>query len=185
MKYGELNLGQIEAIVNKLGGMAGVQRFLAGNSEVVVKNLVPAGIFRLAVDYGKLLAEMIAAGRYDWKNSDITARRFPIEGKGVVEFEARYFHPDYTISSDDAIATMNAGWEPAKIEHILALGATFPDEQRKFPIVGLGSVAEVDGSRVVPCLSKDGSRRGPGLSWWGLDWDSDCRFLAVRKVSAP
>lgn len=35
MKYGELNLGQIEAIVNKLGGMEGVQRFLSG--ELVVK----------------------------------------------------------------------------------------------------------------------------------------------------
>jgi hypothetical protein len=40
MKYGELNLGQIEAIVNKLGGMDGVQRFLAGTSEVVVKGLL-------------------------------------------------------------------------------------------------------------------------------------------------
>ena len=35
MKYGELNLGQVEAIVNKLGGMEGVQRFLSG--ELVVK----------------------------------------------------------------------------------------------------------------------------------------------------
>ncbi|MDO8495220.1 MAG: hypothetical protein Q7S32_01675 [bacterium] len=35
MKYGELNLGQIEAIVNKLGGMDGVQRLLSG--ELVFK----------------------------------------------------------------------------------------------------------------------------------------------------
>ena len=34
MKYNELNLGQMEAIVNKLGGMDGVQRFLSG--ELVV-----------------------------------------------------------------------------------------------------------------------------------------------------
>lgn len=34
MKYGELNLGQIEAIVNKLGGMEGAMRFLRG--ELVV-----------------------------------------------------------------------------------------------------------------------------------------------------
>jgi len=37
MKYGKLNLGQVEAIVNKLGGMEGVQLFLSGMSEVVVK----------------------------------------------------------------------------------------------------------------------------------------------------
>jgi len=35
MKYGELNLGQVEAVVNKLGGMEGVRMFLAG--ELVVK----------------------------------------------------------------------------------------------------------------------------------------------------
>lgn len=37
MKYGELNLGQVEALVNKLGGMEGVRRFLSG--ELVVKEL--------------------------------------------------------------------------------------------------------------------------------------------------
>jgi hypothetical protein len=30
MKYGELTLGQVEALVNKLGGMEGVQSFLSG-----------------------------------------------------------------------------------------------------------------------------------------------------------
>lgn len=34
MKYGELNLGQVEAVVNKLGGMDGVRRLLA--NELVV-----------------------------------------------------------------------------------------------------------------------------------------------------
>jgi len=34
MKYGELNLGQIEAIINKLGGMEGVMRFLQGETTV-------------------------------------------------------------------------------------------------------------------------------------------------------
>lgn len=40
MKYGELNLGQIEAVVNKLGGMDGVKQFLAGTVEVVVKSVL-------------------------------------------------------------------------------------------------------------------------------------------------
>lgn len=37
MKYGELTLGQVEAIVNKLGGMEGVKRFLSG--KMVIKEL--------------------------------------------------------------------------------------------------------------------------------------------------
>ncbi|MDE2000947.1 MAG: hypothetical protein KGI60_00060 [Patescibacteria group bacterium] len=35
MKYGDLTLGKAEAIVNKLGGMEGVKRFLAGELELV------------------------------------------------------------------------------------------------------------------------------------------------------
>jgi hypothetical protein len=36
MKYGELTLGQVEAVVNKIGGMEGVKRILSGE-EVVIK----------------------------------------------------------------------------------------------------------------------------------------------------
>lgn len=53
MKYGDLNLGQVEALVNKLGGMDGVKRVLAGTVEVVVKSilaLVNGGVQFDAVD---------------------------------------------------------------------------------------------------------------------------------------
>lgn len=43
MKYGELTLGQIEALVNKLGGMDGVRQLLAG--KLVVKNLLDKPVF--------------------------------------------------------------------------------------------------------------------------------------------
>ncbi|OGZ32058.1 MAG: hypothetical protein A3H02_02710 [Candidatus Niyogibacteria bacterium RIFCSPLOWO2_12_FULL_41_13] len=36
MKYGKLTLGQVEAIVNKLGGMEGVKRFLSGETVIQV-----------------------------------------------------------------------------------------------------------------------------------------------------
>lgn len=39
-KYSELSLGQIEAIVNKLGGMEGVQRLLSGKVEMVLKSIL-------------------------------------------------------------------------------------------------------------------------------------------------
>lgn len=38
MKYGELTLGQMEAIVNKLGGMDGAMRFLRDELKLVAKN---------------------------------------------------------------------------------------------------------------------------------------------------
>lgn len=39
MKYGELNLGQIEALVNKLGGMDGVSSLLADEMVVIKKEI--------------------------------------------------------------------------------------------------------------------------------------------------
>ena len=72
-------------------------------------------------------------------------------------------------------------WEPAKIENTLAYGAKNPEEQRKFPIVGLGSVGKVYGDRRIPYLDRDDSGRRLGLAWWGHGWDARCRFLGVRK----
>ena len=153
--------------------------------EIAAVNSDVSGVFRLTVDCGKSLEQMIAAGHYDWKNSDITPKRFPIKGNGVVECEARYFHFNRNIFSEKAIEAMKeAGWESAQIEHVLSLGATFPEEQRKFPIIGLGSVALVGGDRRVPCLSGDGSGRSLGLYWFVHVWGAYFRFLAVRKVSA-
>lgn len=138
------------------------------------------------VDYDMSLDEMIAAGDYDWKNDDIAAKRFPIVGKGKVEFEDTIFHFDRDISSEDAVKEILAAdsknpWEPAKIENILAYGAKNPEEQRKFPIIGLGSVGKVGGSRYVPCLGRDDSKRALDLHWWDIDWNTLYRFLGVRK----
>jgi len=145
-------------------------------------------IFRLSVDYSQSLEQMIAAGQYDWTNDSITAQRFPIEGNCVVEFEGRYFHFNRNISSENVIKEIEAAdtanpWSTAKIEHVLSHGKTFPEEQRKFPIIGLGSVAEVLGNRDVPYLDRLDSERELDLGWFDDDWDPVCRFLAVRKVS--
>lgn len=149
--------------------------------------LVPDVII-LPIDYAKSLEQMIANGRYDWKNDELTAKRFPIVGEGIVEYEFRYIHPNRKVSSENAVYLIKKEdsenpWEPAKTEHLLAYGEAFPEEQRKFPIVALGSVGEVRGDRHVPCLDKGGSERGLNLGWWGGGWNDDCRFLAVRRVS--
>jgi hypothetical protein len=57
----------------------------------------------------------------------------------------------------------------------------YPEEQRKFPVVALGSVAEVRGERNVPDLYRRGAERDLNLSWLDGDWIGSCRFLAVRN----
>ncbi len=143
---------------------------------------LPSEPIVLIVDYGQTLEQMIVAGRYDWKDDDITVKRFPIEGKGAVEFEAVLFHFDKDVSSENAKKQIEeAGYEVGKIEHVLSFGANYPEEQRKFPIVGLGSVGEVDGRCRVPCLGRGGSGRHLFLGWWVGAWPAAFRFLGVRK----
>lgn len=88
---------------------------------------VMSNVFHLTVDYSQSLEQMIAAGRYDWRNDDITAKRFPIKGEGIVEYEARYFNFDRNISSENTIDAIEAEdtanpWSAAKIEHVLSHG---------------------------------------------------------------
>jgi hypothetical protein len=54
-------------------------------------------------------------------------------------------------------------WKPARIEGLLAYGVKNPNEQRQYPIVGLGSFAGVLGSRYVPYLYGRGAGRGLDL----------------------
>jgi hypothetical protein len=143
----------------------------------------------VSVDYAKTLPDMIAAGHFDWVNDDITPKRFPIKGTGIVELETKVFHFDRYISSKDAVAAIKADdkanpWEPATIEALLAYAAKHPDEQRQYPIIGLGSVAEVRGDRRVPYLRRHGAERSLRLSWWDGGWLDYSRFLAVRKLSS-
>lgn len=140
-------------------------------------------VFSLIIDYTQSLEKMIAAGHYDWKNDDITQEHFPIKGSGRQEVEAVLFHFNRMVSSEQMISEMEkAGYEPGKIEHLLALGASQPDLQRRFPIVALGS-SWVDpvGDRGVPYLDGDASGRDLRLRWFKHDWLASDRFLAARK----
>lgn len=139
-------------------------------------------INKIKVDYNQNLESMIVDGQYDWKDSGITADRFSINGDGLVEVETILFHFDHSIYSEEAkLLIEEAGWKVAKIEHVLAYGAAYPDEQKKYPILALGSVGEVLGSRYVLVLGWDGSERGLRLSYCVGAWNDHCRFLAVRK----
>ncbi len=141
--------------------------------------MTPKQGLRVIVDYGKSLAEMIAAGNYDWKNNDINAKHFKVEGEGQQEIWIELIHFGRVMTSDQVITELDKqGLRPAKIEELLALGAQHPDEQRKYWIAALGSVSP---GRYVACLYLDGSGRYPSLDYFDSDWDGCYRFTAVRK----
>ncbi len=117
-----------------------------------------SGMFPISVDYSQSLADMIKAGKYDWTNSEMTEKKFPLKGDGVVERTLMLCHFDRMMTSEQVIeANQVGGVEPATIEDLLAFGAMYPEAQRKYPIIALGSSALVRGGRFVPCLGGCGS----------------------------
>lgn len=185
MKYGNLNLGQIEALVNKLGGMESVERVL--RDEVIIR-LTPTlneKEYTVVVDYTMSFTDMITAGRYDCKNDDITSEHFPIAGSGKVDTKLHLVHLNREATTKEVEAYLNTiGLQPAKIEHLLALGEKYPNLQREYSIIALGTVwVNRDGDHHVPFLRRSGLGRDLSLYWDDPDdrWGDYCRFLVSGK----
>jgi hypothetical protein len=139
--------------------------------------------FNVIVDYNRSFQQMIQTGNYDLVNNDITAEHFPVIGQGKEEKTITLFHFNRTISSEDVISEMEKqGFEPAKIEDLLALGEKYPDLQKQFPIAALGSVWRAPGDyRRVPCLRWPDVKRSLNLHWREDVWSARWRFVALRK----
>ena len=140
--------------------------------------------YDIVVNYNRSLADMIKACKYNWVNNDINSKHFPLKGKGKHELSAALFYLDRYIESDDVITEMDKqGYRPATIEELLALDEKYPDLQKEFLIIALGSVwRRPSGDRDVPCLRWNGSERGLDLYWFdGKRYVADWRFLAIRK----
>lgn len=155
-------------------------------SPVVQTQKAVEGLFHLIIDHSQTLQQMIAAGKYDYINGDITAERFPVTGEGTVELDAELIHIGRYVTNAEAEAELDRrGYRPATMAEQLAFGATFPEEQRKYPIVALAAFWRYPyGNRSVASLDSDGLQRELDLHWMSsnFQWYDACRFLAVRKA---
>lgn len=186
----DLTAGQLNSLVKKAGGHEQVLRILSGELKIQLLSttsdpgvVIPAETEQfLSVEADLSFEERVTRGQYGWRNSDLTEKRFPVTAEQVGDWEWKLFHFDRDISSEEAIWLMKEdGFEPAQIGHILAFGEKYPEEQRKFPIIGLDSVAEVGLDRNVPALWNDAGLRELILFWFDGDWVRDYRFLGVRR----
>lgn len=176
---------QVEALVEKAGGHEQVLRILSGELDV---ETLPGGDARepavriLTVSAALGFEERIERGGYGWRNDNLTEERFPITEDQTGEREQKLFHFNRSLSSADAARLIReAGFEPARIGDVLAFGEAFPNIQRRHPVVGLGSAAEIDNKASVPALWFDGYRRTLDLIWLEGDWHRNYRFLGVRR----
>ncbi len=182
MKY----FGAILDLLEKLQGRDGerwyqdITKFLRG--EMVSKTIsFLTATSKQVVNYDRSIADSFNAGKYDRRNIEITDANFPSTETGERKVEFGMFHFNKDTRSDANIAQMKAeGFRPATMKETLAYGEKNPEEQRKYTIIGLGSVANLRGPRRVASLSGTGSRRDAYLSFYVSEWLGGCRFLGVR-----
>lgn len=111
----------------------------------------------------------------------------PIKVCEGVSLETREIEPEYVqigrdVSNDAALAEIDKrGLRPCLPEELIVFGDAYPEEQRKFPIVALGSEASVCGDRYVAYLWHDDYGRHLSLYWVDGGWGGDYQCLAVCK----
>ncbi|HEV2695477.1 MAG TPA: hypothetical protein VG347_21470 [Verrucomicrobiae bacterium] len=139
--------------------------------------------FKITVDFSSTLKQMITAGRYDWKNTQITSRRFPIVGTGKQTSVVKLVHFNRPINSGDNVKVKleALGLKASTIEELLAFGIAFSDYQCRFPVVALGSIVKLNGLHFVAYLSYLDLHRKIDLQLYDKSWGGQCRFLTSPK----
>jgi len=121
MKYNTTTLGQIEAVINKLGGEKGMQDFLAGRTEIVKRKfhqfgddlLNGKGTFTVPTDYnhdtqvdvfGKKTRKLKSTYYY---NNELTSKNFSKATNKLVPgktYTIKMFPISETVQSEDCLA---------------------------------------------------------------------------------
>ncbi len=129
----------------------------------------------------KTLAEMTTIGNFDEIDLDINERYFGAETL-VVGINPRLYHFDRHVSTDDAIGLMaRDGFRPGTLGDLSIYDDQDQEADRRYPIVGLGSVGVIRGNHRVPYFIRNASPLKLHLISTILGWDGNYRFLAVRK----
>jgi hypothetical protein len=143
----------------------------------------PRETFPLSVNYDLPLEEAIDAGKYQGVHGSITRENFPSTRHGKAQLEIILVRYDQRMDSEGVLGELvKDGLRPAELPEFLAFGAEYPEVQRRFSVVGLGSVwKDRKGYRNVPCLYEASEGRYLDLHWWDDGWYSYSRFAAIRK----
>lgn len=143
----------------------------------------PREVYPIQVNYDLPLRDAIDAGDYQAVNASITGDNFPQARHGHASLEIFLMRFVGRMTSEEVInALSKEDLRPADLPEFLAFGAAYPQEQRRFSIICLGSVwQDKKHYRNVPCLYEASEARSLDLHWWDDGWYSYSRFAAVRK----
>ena len=169
-----------------------ISRVVAGQGDRLLEKFVdvmsntarnPRESFPTAVNYDLSVEDAIAAGDYRAVNGSITSRTFSSVRHGQAELQINLIRFDRRMTSEEVLRELEKeDLRAVELPELLAFGATHPDVQRQFSVVGLGSVwHDRKGYRNVPCLYAASEGRYLDLHWWDDAWYSYSRFAVVPK----
>jgi hypothetical protein len=185
-KFGKIIIQMADLLRRVMKGSLNVEYVSRRLQEIIDYKLTPDA-YHIFVDYGRSVEDGVKAGRYGRVDFDITSRNFPTKRKGTAKIEVELIHFNRRISTDEALRKLDRmGYRPAELRELLAFGEKYPEVQREFPVVALGSVwLARSGSRRAPCLDWDDSDHSSCLELsiveFDWTWTESCRFAAVRK----
>jgi len=144
--------------------------------------------YKVVIDYRQTLLEMAENGNYSWNliEQELSEKFSSIKGVGQQEVELFLVDFNKTITAKEALEILNQiDLEPARIEHLLAFGASYSWFEAQFIIVCLGSYYICDGgNRCHPHLSSilDGQRMLGSTNCVRIYGYEKCKFLALKKA---
>ncbi len=143
-------------------------------------------IYRISVDYNMPLVDMLAAGGYDWGNSDVNDANFPIPpsflelGKVDINLELVCF--GRKMSYEKVLEDLySRGLRPGILPELLAFGAKYPDKQLEYPIMEVGSTWPDRGGYRGVFLRRGNRERGISVVWLKYGWAPYYRFITARE----
>jgi len=142
----------------------------------------PQETLPVAVNYDLSVEEAIDAGDYQAVNENITSKNFSWKQSGKRDVEIVLVRFEHRMTSEGVVHELQEeGLRAAQLPELLAFGAAYPEVQRKFSVVGLGSAwRDRKGQINVPCLYAASEGRYVDLHWWDDGWYTYSRFAALH-----
>lgn len=140
----------------------------------------------ITVDYGKSLREMVKAGGYTSESLGINSNNFPRNDKrGKTRVKVILLPIEDRIRTESILEkATRRGWQPAQIEHLLAVGIQHPKIQEQFPVVALGSILNKEVVHQVAILTSWYQERRLELIAVPARWRETYRFLMITEEEA-
>lgn len=184
-----LTINELNSLVSLIGGEEQVRRILFGELNVqLITNegyaiMMPTETDRfLTVPAHLTFEECVACGSYGARDINLKEKWFPVTSDQIGDWKWKFYPVSWAISFKEVNQLMlRDGYQAAAIGHLLTFGEKYPEEQLAFPIIGLGSIAEIGGRYYVPALGRFNSLRELQVAHSSGYWDRRYHFLGVCR----